>query len=78
MSEMHTKFLDALAKDFDANGEGVIERCRVESPSQYLSIIERTMPKEFRLETKNEDTSAVSADQIIQNFLDSHNTGDSE
>jgi hypothetical protein len=49
-NRLQTKFLYALAEDFEAHGEGVIRICRIEKPVEYLRIIASVLPRELVLE----------------------------
>lgn len=40
-------FLEALAKDFEEHGEGVIRIVRIETPQVYLKIVASLMPREL-------------------------------
>jgi hypothetical protein len=46
-NKLQTKFLQALADDFDKHGADAIKIARVEDPVRYVSIIAGLMPKEF-------------------------------
>jgi len=46
-------FVDALAKDFEEQGDGVIKVLRVESPIDYCRLIGSLVPKELDLEVTN-------------------------
>jgi hypothetical protein len=41
------KFVAALTKDFEENGEGVIRIVRIEKPAEYLRLIASILPKEY-------------------------------
>ena len=49
-NRLSTKFLDALAKDFEEHGEGVLKIVRAEDPSGYLRVVASLMPKELDIE----------------------------
>ena len=42
-------FITALQKDFEANGEVVIQEVRATKPGQYLKVIASLLPKQFEL-----------------------------
>jgi len=42
-------FIAALQKDFEANGEVVIQEVRATKPDQYLKVIASLLPKQFEL-----------------------------
>ncbi len=44
--KIKTKFLDALAADFETHGEAVIVTVRTDSPLDYLKIVAGLLPKE--------------------------------
>ena len=46
-NKLHRSFIEALTKDFEANGEKAIRQCRVEYPAKYLQLIANTLPREF-------------------------------
>ena len=46
-NKLQGEFLDELAKDFAANGAGVIRIVRTERPADYLKIIASVLPKEW-------------------------------
>lgn len=43
------KFITALTTDFEAHGEGVIEKVRSDKPDAYLKIVADLVPKDFNL-----------------------------
>lgn len=45
-------FLKALAADFEANGEQVIENVRLNKPDAYLKIVADLVPKEMNLDVR--------------------------
>jgi hypothetical protein len=45
-------FIQALAKDFEEHGEGVIRIVRIEEPATYLKVIASILPKEFLVEAR--------------------------
>lgn len=46
-NKLQAAFIEELAKDFAANGEGVIKIVRLEKPTEYLKIVASILPKEF-------------------------------
>jgi hypothetical protein len=50
-------FLKALADDFEAEGKRAIERCRNETPAQYLRVIAQLMPRELEISRPLDDFS---------------------
>lgn len=53
--KLGTAFIEAMHKDFDEYGIGVIEVVRLEKPDQYLKVIASILPKEFDLGDKTAD-----------------------
>ena len=54
-NRLSTAFLLAMAKDFEAYGEGVIRVVRTEKPDVYLRCIASIIPKEFSIESAKLD-----------------------
>ena len=48
-NRLQTKFLYALAKDFDDHGEGAIVEMREKDPAAYIKAIVALMPKEIEV-----------------------------
>ena len=46
-NKLQATLIDALAKDFEEIGEGVIRIVRIEEPTNYLRICVSVLPKEF-------------------------------
>jgi hypothetical protein len=46
-NRLQTKFLHALADDFEKHGAEVIKIARIEEPVRYLQIVASLMPKEL-------------------------------
>lgn len=44
------RFLDALAKDFDENGDRAIRSARTSDPMGYVRVVASLLPKEFVVE----------------------------
>ena len=56
-NRLTTRFLNALAKDFDENGETAIQQARAEDPVKYVQIIASLMPKQIEQTRPLEDLS---------------------
>jgi Family of unknown function (DUF5681) len=50
-NKVSEKLLEALASDFDAHGQHVIEKVRAERPADYLKIVASSFPSRWRLTT---------------------------
>lgn len=48
-NHLKTRFLKALAEDFDKNGEKAIEDMRTYKPAEYVKAIVALMPKELEI-----------------------------
>jgi hypothetical protein len=46
-NKLQTKFLQALADDFEKHGADAIKLARIEDPIRYVSIIAGLLPREF-------------------------------
>jgi hypothetical protein len=46
-NKLSTKFLEALAADFEEGGADAIKLCRIESPEKYVQIVASILPKEL-------------------------------
>jgi hypothetical protein len=46
-NKLSTKFLEALAADFEEGGADAIKLCRIESPEKYIQIVASILPKEL-------------------------------
>lgn len=55
------RFVEALSKDFDENGEACIKRVREENPSAYLKVCAQVIPREIEL---GEDVGIVGFTRI--------------
>jgi hypothetical protein len=69
--KLQLKFCDALAKDFEEHGEGVIRIARIEDPVAYLKLIASILPKELVVETRaiegmSDDELKSALDTIAQ------------
>ena len=49
-NKLTTKFLEALAADFEEGGAAAIKIARIEDPVRYVAIIASLMPKEVAIE----------------------------
>jgi len=58
-------FFDALSKDFEEHGAGVIKIVRIEEPGLYLRIVASTMPKELTVERVTSELSDDELDEMI-------------
>lgn len=54
-------FLEALRKDFEANGAEAIEQCRVKKPDAYLKVVASILPDQIEI-TKTEFVVVVPAE----------------
>ena len=61
---LQTKFLDALQRDFEEFGLGVIRIVRIEHPNEYLKIIASVLPKELIL--AEEPLEQMSDEELLQ------------
>jgi hypothetical protein len=48
-NKLQTKFLQALADDFEQHGADAVKLARIESPIRYVQVIAGLMPKEFAM-----------------------------
>jgi hypothetical protein len=64
---LQRRFIEALAKDFEENGEPVIRIVRMEEPATYLKLIASVLPKEFLIETREIEHMS---DEEIKSALD--------
>lgn len=46
-NKLQRAFIEALAKDFEEHGAGVIDIVRMEKPHEYLKVVVSILPKEF-------------------------------
>lgn len=57
-NKLSEDFISALCRDFEENGEAVIQTVRSEKPADYLKIIASIVPKELTIKTETiEDMS---------------------
>jgi hypothetical protein len=64
---LQRRFIEALAKDFDEHGEGIIRVVRIEKPDVYLRLIASVLPKEFAFEyaTAERSLDDEALDELI-------------
>jgi hypothetical protein len=65
-NKLQKVFLEALAKDFEANGEGAINIVRVEKPADYLRIVASVLPKEFVSSKGGLDMSDAELEEALE------------
>jgi hypothetical protein len=56
-------FIRALAEDFEKHGAAVIEKVRIDRPSDYLKIISGLLPKDVHLNVRPLDE--LTDDQLL-------------
>jgi len=65
-NRLSTSFLEALAKDFEEHGDGVIKIVRMEEPVNYLRLVASVLPKEFELiDTRLQELSDDEIRELI-------------
>lgn len=64
-NKLQTDFLTALSDDFAKGGREALERCRVETPAQYVRAIAALMPKEFEVRRPFDDIDDDTLDAAI-------------
>lgn len=62
-------FIEALHDDFNAHGEDVIEKVRLEKPDQYMKVVASLLPREFKIETTS-DLTDEQLDARIRQLAD--------
>lgn len=67
-SKLGEQFLEALQKDFEANGVGAIEVVRADRPQDYLKIIASLMPKDVNLNINPMEDA--TDDELVQRLRD--------
>jgi hypothetical protein len=67
-NKLTTRFLQALAADFEEGGAAAIKIARIEDPVRYVAIIASLMPKELAIE--HNQLSDLSDEEL--NVLLSH------
>jgi hypothetical protein len=63
-------FLRALARDFEAHGEKVIQRVREENPVAYFKGLVSLVPKDHNIDAAVEQTVQVQGLQATAQFLE--------
>jgi hypothetical protein len=66
-NRLQKAFVDAIAKDFEEHGEGIIRIVRTEEPAVYLKLIASILPKEFLVEAREVEHMT---DEEIRTALD--------
>lgn len=67
-NKLGEEFISALLDDFKMSGKSAIESCRTESPSKYISIIARVLPKEISYTDSISDLSDAELDRRIHDL----------
>jgi hypothetical protein len=69
-SQLDNDFIEALLADFRAHGAAAIQHCRERNPASYLSVIVKTLPREFSVEVSksNDESSLEAVDSIVARF----------
>lgn len=65
-NKLQASFIEALAKDFEENGQGVLNIVRLERPADYLKIIASVLPKEFVV---GDNTLANLSEDELREYL---------
>jgi hypothetical protein len=63
-NKLQAKFMDALAADFETEGDAVIRFVRADKPVDYLKIIASVLPKELLM--PDSPLSEVSDDDLAE------------
>lgn len=65
-NKVSEKLLEALALDFEAHGQEVIETVRAERPADYLKIVASLVPKQMEIDDRRTQTRAedLSDDEL--------------
>jgi hypothetical protein len=63
-------FIRALARDFEAHGEAVIQRVREENPVAYFKGLVSLVPKDHNIDAAVEQTVKVEGLQATRQFLE--------
>src|SRR5215217_753087 len=63
-------FIRALARDFEAHGEAVIQRVREENPVAYFKGMISLLPKDHSIDGAVEQTFKVEGLQATRQFLE--------
>ncbi len=66
-NQLGEDFLSCLQADFKEHGAVVVERVRIERPSDYLKVVASILPKEVRVEKSNlEELSDDDLNRILE------------
>jgi hypothetical protein len=60
------QFVEALARDWEENGPQVIERLRVESPTQYAKIVADLLPKVQTESAADQFAQVTSLEALVE------------
>ncbi len=52
-NRLSNAFIEAVQKDWEANGEAVLRIVRCEDPSTYIRVVASLLPKELEIEHKS-------------------------
>jgi len=69
-SKLTDAFLRALARDFEAHGEEVIQRVREDNPVAYFKGMLSLVPKDHTIDAAVEQTVKVQGLQVTAQFLE--------
>jgi hypothetical protein len=61
---LSTKFLTALADDFEQNGAKALEEVRTKDPATYMRVCASILPKELEITTRPLD--GLNDDQLVE------------
>jgi hypothetical protein len=65
-NRLSSEIIEAFSDDFSAHGAEVIERVRVEHPEQYLAIVARLVPREFRMSEENRGVEEMTDAELME------------
>jgi hypothetical protein len=65
---LQRRFIEALARDFEEHGEGIIRVVRIEKPDVYLRLIASVLPREMHYE--NVSAERDLDDDAIDNLIE--------
>jgi hypothetical protein len=76
-NKVSEKLPNALATDFDAHGQEVIEKVRAERPADYLKIVASLVPKQMEIEDRREHRRAddLTDDELAAIATSPHTNG---
>jgi Family of unknown function (DUF5681) len=76
-NKVSEKLLEALASDFDAHGQDVIEKVRAERPADYLKIVASLVPKQMEIDDLRTSRKAedLSDDELATIALQPESNG---